>query len=185
MRPIINCSVRAECGVFQYMADMRYQWWTQLQNYSNDSDLVLISGGHKISLHQALLVPLSPLLQQLLPVSSCCNCQTPAITLPPVSHESLRALLQLLYTGQAPRLSMEDTEQLFDVLENLQIRIDIDCLVQDTFNASVAPPPGQDVSECYGQRAEIGDQITSTVEVESVGYGEKTLFNQVKSRLSL
>ena len=131
MRPTITYRVSAEGGVLQYMTNMRYLWWTQLQN---SSDLVLISGRNKVSLHQALIVPLSPLLQQLLPDSSCCNCQTPAITLPPVSHESLRALLQLLYTGQAPRLSMEDTEQLFDVLENLQIRIDIDCQYADLEN---------------------------------------------------
>ena len=134
MRPIINCSVRAECGVFQYMADMRYQWWTQLQNYSNDSDLVLISGGHKIALHQALLVPLSPLLQQLLPVSSCYNCQTPAVTLPPASCESLQALVQLLYTGQARWLSMENKEQLMNVLQNLQLQIQIDCQYADIDN---------------------------------------------------
>ena len=58
----------------------------------------------------------------------------------------------------------------------------VGCLVHDTFNASVAPPPGQDLSEWCGQRAEIGKQITFTV--ESVFYGEKTPFIQVKSRLS-
>jgi len=56
----------------------------------------------------------------------------------------------------------------------------VGCLVHDTFNASIAPPPGQDLSEWCGKRAEIGKQITFTV--RSVSYGEKMPF--IQGRLS-
>lgn len=47
----------------------------------------------------------------------------------------------------------------------------VGCLVHQTFNASISPEPGHDLSTWCGKRVEIGQQIEFTI--SSVCYGEK------------
>ena len=101
----INCSSKfstsscnqVDTGPEQHLLDLSSNWW-RLKQKDVDTDLLLVSGEYRVRVHQAVLLPLSTFLQELVPVS--CPCSTPAIILPPMQGHTLSALVEIVYTGR-------------------------------------------------------------------------------------
>lgn len=104
----------------KYLLETREFWWR-----NQDTDLVLVSGVNSVGIHQAIILPLSPLLTDIVP--SSCPCVQPAIILPPVPSDVLDAIVELLYLGNA-KVGSEDVQDMVEeILNLLQINVNISC----------------------------------------------------------
>ena len=88
---------QADNGAAQYLSDLSLSWWN-LQKESQYTDVVLVSGQIQVRVHREILLRASSFLHSLVPPS--CSCDTPAITLPTVQPDTLKALVELAYTGR-------------------------------------------------------------------------------------
>ena len=81
----------------QYLEHTSLFWWN-LQKEGQYTDVVLVSGQIQVRVHREILLRVSSFLHDLVPPS--CSCETPAITLPKVQPDTLKALVELAYTGR-------------------------------------------------------------------------------------
>jgi len=86
-------------------------------------DLTFQCDGQTLSYHQAIIIPISPMLEAILQGGELCHPSLPinnvTIILDNISQESVRVLMEMLYTGQSiVGLSEDysDIEQLIDML---------------------------------------------------------------------
>jgi len=120
--PVIVCHVTADTGSDQYLLDLRTNW-RRLQQEDVDTDLILVSGENRVRVHQAVLLPLSKFLQDLVPV--CCPCTAPALTLPPFQRNTISALVDIIYTGRSNVVSQSVKEEFEELLTNLQLTVKV------------------------------------------------------------
>jgi len=120
--PLIVCHVSVDTGPEQHLLDLSSNWW-RLKQKDVDTDLLLVSGEYRVRVHQAVLLPLSTFLQELVPVS--CPCSTPAIILPPMQGHTLSALVEIIYTGRSHVVSQSVKEEFKELIANLQLMVKV------------------------------------------------------------
>jgi len=122
--PVIVCHVSPDIGSDQYLDELSTNWWN-LQQEDVYTDLVLVSEENSVRVHQAVLLPLSTFLRDLVPACCSCSCTTPAITLPRVQGNTLAALVELVYTGRSNVVSKTAKEECVELIRDLHIGIEI------------------------------------------------------------
>jgi len=112
------------------------------------TDLELCGYNGRITAHSALLVPLSPFIANMTRNINFCQNVT-KIILADFSVEAIRNVLQLLYTGEIPRLDQQLALEVGDCLKVLGIRSEVvkSCSANVLNSVSVA------------QKASISDEV--------------------------
>lgn len=99
--------------------------WTEhyfRQQAGDLTDLLLLAGGLLVPVHQAVVLPLSPLLSQLVS-PPCCWQMLPTVSLPGIDPVSVQSLVQLVYTGRCNVSTGLKYSKLIELLESLGIDI--------------------------------------------------------------
>jgi len=103
--------------------NLSQEWkpWSLCQDDLTADLLLICDNSRRVLVHQAVLLPLSTFLQDLVPV--CCPCTVPAITLCSVNETALNTLVELIYRGRSRIGSEEEKIQFEEMIKNLQIEL--------------------------------------------------------------
>ncbi|XP_026494850.1 protein abrupt-like [Vanessa tameamea] len=89
-----------------------------LQQNGEFVDMTLAADGHHVKVHQVIMALSSPFLKDLI---STAQCPHPVIFLSKISHTTLSALLEYMYTGEV-LVAIEDLNELIDAAKELHIK---------------------------------------------------------------
>ncbi|XP_032515037.2 protein abrupt-like isoform X1 [Danaus plexippus] len=89
-----------------------------LQQNGEFVDMTLAADGHLVKVHQVIMALSSPFLKDLI---SSAECPHPVIFLNKISHTTLSALLEYIYTGEV-LVAIEDLNELIDAAKELHIK---------------------------------------------------------------
>ncbi|CAH2107984.1 unnamed protein product [Euphydryas editha] len=89
-----------------------------LQQNGEFVDMTLAADGHFVKVHQIIIALSSPYLKDLI---SNAQCPHPVIYLSKISHTTLSALLEYIYTGEV-LVAIEDLNELIDAAKELHIK---------------------------------------------------------------
>ncbi|XP_026315512.1 uncharacterized protein LOC113226920 [Hyposmocoma kahamanoa] len=92
--------------------------FSALQQNGELVDMTLAADGHFVKVHQVLMALVSPYLKELI---TSAPCQHPVIFLNNVSHKTLSALLEYIYTGEV-LVPSENLGAFVETAKNLRIR---------------------------------------------------------------
>ncbi|XP_045447291.1 protein abrupt-like [Melitaea cinxia] len=89
-----------------------------LQQNGEFVDMTLAADGHHVKVHQVIMALSSPFLKDLI---SNAQCPHPVIFLSKISHRTLSALLEYIYTGEV-LVALEDLNELINAAKELHIK---------------------------------------------------------------
>ncbi|KPJ10251.1 Protein bric-a-brac 1 [Papilio machaon] len=89
-----------------------------LQQNGEFVDMTLAADGHFVKVHQVIIAIASPYIKDLV---ASANCQHPVIFLNKISHSTLCAILEYIYTGEVI-VSMENLKELVEAGKELHIK---------------------------------------------------------------
>ncbi|CAH0714145.1 unnamed protein product, partial [Brenthis ino] len=89
-----------------------------LQQNGEFVDMTLAADGYLVKVHQVIIALSSPFLKDLI---SSAQCPHPVIILNKISHNTLAAILEYIYTGEV-LVAIEDLNELIDAAKDLHIK---------------------------------------------------------------
>jgi len=124
--PLISINLRDPGGLMSHVNSVTNHVGKSLKDQVH-SDLVFVCRSGSINSHQAMLEPLSPLLSTMFQQHNCCNCsgsycgrrEAIQIHLPDIHAETMRCVLNVIYTGKAylRKAQAEEIEALMKLLD--------------------------------------------------------------------
>nr|XP_034826954.1 longitudinals lacking protein-like [Maniola hyperantus] len=89
-----------------------------LQQSGEFVDMTLAADGHLVKVHQVIMALSSPYLKDLI---ASAQCPHPVIVLNKISHTTLSAILEYIYSGEV-LVAIEDIRDLIDAAKELHIK---------------------------------------------------------------
>jgi len=145
----------------------------------NYADLSIVCRSGSIQCHQAMLESLSPRLREMFQAHNCCNCSGSScgrrehiqVHLPDVSRETLKSLLDLVYTGKCSPTSATKCQEIQGVMKLLDLKLPGDFRQETTGVGStetlVIDTPSSSTSSALNKRkrkrSDSGSEATSKV----------------------
>jgi hypothetical protein len=123
-----------------------------LQQRGQFTDLLLVAAGVTVPVHQAILLPLSPLLANLVP-TPCCWQTIPTVSLTNTDPDTLIALVEIVYSGRCYISTGLEYSRLLNLLETLCIDI------QQAFSLHMVESPSLDLTYGFFDMGNIGVSI--------------------------